>query len=167
MKAAFKIIGAINGWLGRILSFLIFPLIAIILGEIVSRAIWNMPTNWVHESSGYLLAGMTVLAGGYALLRRAHIKVDIVYNRLPQRVRAIVDVFTALFFFIFCVVLIWKGGASAWHAFLTGETSGTFFNPKLWPIRLIIPIGAFFLLLQGLVHFILDLMSAITGEVKP
>lgn len=158
-----SIINKVNEWAGRILAPLVLVLISVILYEVVARGLFNSPTRWTHETSGFLLAGLTVLGGGYLLLERGHINVDILYKRFSLRQRAIIDSVTFIAFFLFVLILVWKGGGYAWRSLMYWETSGTAWNPPIWIASGLIPIGAFLLLLQGLAHFIKGLVIAVTG----
>ena len=46
------------------------------------------------------------------------------------------------------------------------ERSNSQWGPQIYPIKMVIPVATFFLLLQGLATFIRDLITATTGK-KP
>ncbi|TDK48961.1 TRAP transporter small permease subunit [Antarcticimicrobium luteum] len=74
--------------------------------EVISRYVFNSPTNWAHESM-YLMFGMQYLiAGSYAMLTESHVRVDIFYAPLPRKKKAWVDLLTSVFFFIFAGTLL-------------------------------------------------------------
>jgi TRAP-type mannitol/chloroaromatic compound transport system permease small subunit len=74
--------------------------------EVISRYVFNSPTNWAHEAM-YLMFGMQYLiAGAYAMLTESHVRVDIFYAPLSRRRKAWVDLFTSVFFFIFAFTLL-------------------------------------------------------------
>jgi len=54
-------------------------------------------------------------------------------------------------------VLVWKVGVSAWNSVQVKEVYNTIFEPPLYPLRVVIVIGVFLLLIQGVVKFIRDL----------
>ena len=126
--------------------------------EVIMRYVFNMPTVWAHEAS-YLLLGMQyMLAGGYALLQGAHVRVDVLYNKLPERGRVGMDIFTSVFFFIFAVAL----SVTSWVFFsdsygmneITVETWGI----QHWPVKGMMLLGSVLLLLAGLSKFLKDIM---------
>ncbi len=158
------LIDTVNERVGRITSFLVMVLVSIVGYEIVSRVMFNNPTRWVHELSGFFLLACAMLGGGYALLHKAHVNVDILYSRFSPRIRAIIDLLTYMVFFLFCGLLVWKSGQHAWFSLSTGETSTSTWMPLIGPVRALIPIGAFLVLLQGLAKFIRDLVIAVTGR---
>ncbi|MGC9367984.1 MAG: TRAP transporter small permease subunit [Paracoccaceae bacterium] len=74
--------------------------------EVISRYVFNSPTNWAHEAM-YLMFGMQYLiAGAYAMLTESHVRVDIFYAPLPKKRKAWVDLLTSIFFFIFAGTLL-------------------------------------------------------------
>lgn len=74
--------------------------------EVISRYVFNSPTNWAHEAM-YLMFGMQYLiAGAYAVLTESHVRVDVFYASISRRRKAWVDLFTSIFFFIFAFTLL-------------------------------------------------------------
>jgi len=164
VKSLLKVIDALSDWAGKVISFLIVPIVFILVYEVVMRYGFNAPTQWAHHISWNLTSPFFLLGGAYGLLKKGHVNMDVVYNRFPLRMRAIVDLFTAILFFLFCGVLLWKGMEYAWGSLMILETSGCPLYFPLYPIKLILPIAAFLLLLQGSAKFIRDLITAIAGR---
>ena len=100
----------------------------------------------------------------YAFLTRAHVNVDILYRRFSPRTKSIVDLFTSVLFFVFCIVLLWITVETADEQVLKLHFSLRLLSPPSWPVRLLIPIGVFLLLLQGLAKFARNLITALTGK---
>ena len=74
--------------------------------EVISRYVFNSPTNWAHEGM-YLMFGMQYLiAGAYAMLTESHVRVDVLYANMSDRRKAIVNLLTSVFFFIFAGTLL-------------------------------------------------------------
>ncbi|MFD1343632.1 TRAP transporter small permease subunit [Litorisediminicola beolgyonensis] len=74
--------------------------------EVISRYVFNSPTNWAHEAM-YLMFGMQYLiAGSYAMLTEQHVRVDIFYAPMTREKKAWVDILTSIFFFIFAGTLL-------------------------------------------------------------
>ena len=148
---------------GKIISFLIVPMIGVLMLEVVLRYLFNRPTAWAHELSQYIFGAHFFLAGGYATLH-GHVNVDLVYRHLPRRTRAILDVVTSVFFFSLCAVFIYLGGRMAWSSLSVWEHSNTPWNPPVYPLKIVIPVGGVLFLVQGVAKFIRDLSVAITGR---
>ncbi len=127
--------------------------------EVVARYVFNSPTNWVHESM-FLMFGMQyMLAGAYAYRDETHVRVDIVYSQLSVRGRAICDVITSFFFFLFVGTMLFTGWRFASDAMSVGERSFTEWGIQYWPVKLMIPVGATLLLLQGFSRLMRDIAT--------
>lgn len=153
-----------NDRAGELFSFLVVGMIAVLVYEVTMRYVFNAPTFWGHETSQHLFGGYAVLIGAYALRHRAHVSVDILHRRWSPRVRAIVDLFSWSLFWLFCILLFWKGGIAAWESLINLDRTNTPWSPPLYPLKLTIPVGAFLILLQGLTIYIRNFHIAITGR---
>ena len=165
MEKFSRFISRVNQAMGKAVSFLLVAMIATIGYEVIVRYFFNRPTIWSFDLNIYLLCVYSLIGGGFTLLRNGHVNVDIVYGRLPVRTQAILACFTSIFFFIFMGVLLWYGAKMAYNAFIWRETSGTVLNWPLFPTKVMVPVGAFLLVLQGIVKFLNDLQTAITGKI--
>lgn len=164
MKVFFTVIDRMNVLIGKAISFLILILVGVIVYEIFVRYILNSPTIWAHEISQMVYGAYVILLGGYLQQRNGHVNVDILYQRFKPRTKAMINLFTWLLFFAFCGVILLKGWEMAWDSFLYRETDSTVFAPPIYPLKMLIPLGALLLLLQGLVKYIGDIKVAITGK---
>ena len=164
MEKFLKAIDRINEQTGKAVSYLVIILVAVVLYEIFVRYLLNSPTIWAHEISQMIYGAYVILLGGYVLQRKGHVNVDILYNRFTPRTRAVIDLFTWLLFFYFCGLLLVKGWEMAWDSLLVLETEPTSFAPPVYPIKMMIPLGALLILLQGLAKFIRDLRLVISGK---
>lgn len=147
----------INSWVGRLFALSIFVVVLAVLYEVFARTAFGQATIWSNETTIYLSAAAYVIGGGYALAHRRHVRIDVLYDRLSPRTRARLDLFTFAFFFIYVGALLWVGTTLAWGSFLEGEGTGTPWNPRIWPVKFAIPIGAALMLLQGIANLLRDL----------
>ncbi|MGA7799371.1 MAG: TRAP transporter small permease subunit [Gammaproteobacteria bacterium] len=125
--------------------------------EVVSRYLFDAPTIWVHQAS-YLMFGMQyLLAGAFALLHGDHVRVDVVYIKLPKRGQVGVDIFTSTFFFIFAIAL----GGTSWRFFTDSlsmlEVTDETWRIQFYPIKAMMVLGAVLLILAGLSKLIKDI----------
>jgi len=131
--------------------------------EVLARYVFNSPTNWVHESM-FLMYGMQyMLAGAFAYREDQHVRVDVFYAKFSPRGKAIADIVTSLFFFIFIGTMFVTGMRFALDAIQVGEHSFTEWGVQYWPVKLMIPIGAGLLLLQGIAKLIKDIVIVARG----
>ena len=150
----------INSWVGRGLAMTIIVVTLVVLYEVVSRGVFGQATSWANETTIYLSACAYLISGGYALAHRRHVRIDLIYDRLAPRTRARLDLFTFLFFLLYVGALIWVGSTLAWGSFLEAEGTGTPWNPRIWPVKLAIPLAGLLLLLQGIANLLRDLNVA-------
>ena len=126
--------------------------------EVIARFVFNSPTNWVHESM-FLMFGMQyMVSGAYAYREDQHVRVDVIYAKFSPRGKAIADIVTSVFFFIFIGTMLVTGYRFAADAVNVGEHSFTEWGIQYWPVKLAIPIGATLLLLQGVAKLIKDVL---------
>jgi TRAP-type mannitol/chloroaromatic compound transport system permease small subunit len=130
---------------------------AMVVYEIVARSAFNLPTIWSNESVIYLSAVTYLLSGGYTLLRRGHVRIDVLYGALSPRSRVRLDVLTFVFFLMYAGTLVVVGGQMAWDSFLQGETTGSPWNPPIWPVKAAIMVAGVLVLLQGIVELLREL----------
>jgi len=162
---ALGIAESLNQWLGGRLSLLFYALMVIMVFEVIARYVFNAPTNWAYELSTFVFSGACLLGGGYVLLHKGHVNIDILYSHLRPRGRAVIDLCTAPFFFLFIGILLWQGTIFFLNSLAYWEHSTTVWAPPLYPIKLALPIGAALILLQGVVKFIKDIIIAIRGQI--
>jgi TRAP-type mannitol/chloroaromatic compound transport system permease small subunit len=159
-----RLVDGINERFGRLVALLILLLTALVMMEVVLRYVFAAPTIWATEFITFLFAGMIMLGGGYTLLHRDHVNVDLLHARLSPRGQAIVDSATAGFALLYCAVLLYYTASVALDALATGRTTGTDWNPPLFPVMLALPVGAALLMLQLLAKLARDLHFAVTGR---
>jgi TRAP-type mannitol/chloroaromatic compound transport system permease small subunit len=132
--------------------------------EVVARYLFNSPTNWVHESM-FLMYGMQyMLCGAYAYREDQHVRVDVIYTKFSPRGKAIADIITSVFFFIFILTMLVTGITFAKDAINNGEVSFTEWGIQYWPVKLMLPIGAALMALQGLSKLIKDIVFVVNAR---
>jgi len=135
---------------GQFVGFWTINAVCFYAFEVISRYIFNKPTIWVHESS-YLLFGMQyLLAGAYAQLHGSHVAVDIVYNKLPERGRVGMDIFTSVFSFIFFIVLIGTSYGFMMDSIGMRERTLETWQIQYYPVKAMMFIGGILLILATL-----------------
>lgn len=151
-------IDRINEGFGKIFSFAFLAATIIVVYAVLMRYCFNRPISWGLELTIYLCGATYLMGGPYAEAGDAHIRIDSLYSKFPLRWRLLIDLcLTAPLLFFFCVLLIWSGWEWAWQALVTSERSMTEWNPIIWPMRMLIPLSTFLLLLQALARFIRNL----------
>ncbi len=158
-------IDTINEYVGRVFRWSIVALALVMCYEVVVRYIFNNPTIWAFEVSTALYAVTFMMGAAYALLYKAHVSIDLFYEMLGLRGRAVMDIISStIFFYPFIVVLLLEGTEFAGASWVIQEKSWSNFAMPLYPIKTMIPVSAFLLLLQGTVIFIRSIMILSTGR---
>jgi TRAP-type C4-dicarboxylate transport system permease small subunit len=130
------------GLLGRVVNRggIVFALAILasagILGlEVVLRYVFNAPTTWAHETVIFLNACAFVFGGLYVVARDAHIRVVLIYDQLPARIRRIFDVAISVACLIATTFFAWAAWQSLVRAVWTPtgefrlESSGSAWDP--------------------------------------
>lgn len=143
-----------NEWLGLAWGYAILIVTLAVIYEVIARTLLDSPTTWSNETVIYVSAVAYLLGGAYAHQHRRHVRIDLIYERLSPRMRVRIDLFTSLFFFLYVGSLVWVGGLMAWDSFSQGETTGTPWNPLIWPVKLAIPVAGVLLILQGIANLL-------------
>lgn len=147
-------------------SWLMYPLILVIMYEIVRRYFLNSPTNWVYDMTWILYGCFVFLGGAYTLHVGGHVKADIIYNMMPPKGKAVFDIIGyAVFYFPVMTLMVYSCFTyflKSWQ--LQDVSNMTIWAPVLWPCKLIILISMVMLLLQGIVECVRDLAPLFRGR---
>ena len=158
---ALKVVDRISEWTGSLSAWIIIPLTAVVIYEVVARHFFNAPTGWGYDTCWMLYGAQFMIGGAYTLLRKGHIRIDIVYNILSPRRKQVFDAIVYVGVFLFTMVLFtWAGVKYAADAWISGEKLSTtnWFFPS-GPIKAVIPISFFLVSLQTLAEVIRTLSS--------
>ncbi len=166
MRSVLKVIDSINDFLGQKLKYVVLFLILVVVAEVVMRYVLNRPTIQLPVIQTWTGTTLYVLAFGYVLLHKGHVRVDVLYARFSERLKGIVD---SVLFFVFFLpsvgVLIYTGINWVEYALRIGERSSiTFWYPPTAPIRIIVVVGLVLFFVQGLATLYRDLYQAIRGK---
>ncbi len=154
----------VNARIGWLVAFLMCPMLFIMIWEIVMRYFFNQPSLWAYEISLFLYGSYIVLGGAYTHLAGGHVNVDIIWGRLSPRGRAVRDIFTSSFVFLFLGVLFWESLKITIDSWQIGETTMSHWAPPYYPLRTTVPVGCFLFMLQALAKLIRDVLIVKNGE---
>ncbi len=150
----------LNYRVGRAAMYLIFVLAAVLLYATASRVALGVPVNWALEMSQFLLSAYYLLGGAYAMQLGAHVRMDLFYDRLAARKRAVTDAITILFVIFYLAVLFAGGISSTNYAVVYKQQNYTAWGPLLWPVKTVMTVGIFLMLLQCISSFFKDVAAA-------
>ena len=109
-------------WGGGIL-FIIAAIIVCI--EIIIRKTFGATIGGADEISGYVLAVASAWAYGFALLERAHIRIDTLYVVIPVRIAALLDMLALIAFLAFFSLVTWHAFEVLYQTVALGSRSMT------------------------------------------
>ena len=145
---------------------LFVPLVLITTYEVIMRYLFKSPTIWSWDVNIQIFAAIVMLGGGYTLLEKGHVSVDVFTTNMSEKGRAILDILTSVFFFIGVVVLMVKGWEMAMMSIQGNERMSTIWAPPYYYVKMLIPIGAFLVLLQGISTLLKDISKILPDKER-
>lgn len=150
LLALSRAIDRLNAFVGKYCIWLIFAATVISAANAVVRKLFNYSSNAFLEVQWYLYAWSFLIAAGYTLLQREHVRIDVLNSRLSKRTQVWIDIFGFLFFLTpVCILVLWLGVPMLISKFQSGEVSGNPGGLIRWPVWVALPLGFALLMLQG------------------
>lgn len=146
------------GWL-LILYCMVFGVTDVFL-----RYVLNTPSLWIATTIQFAMVLIACAGGIYAFKHDFFVKLDLIYAGLTSRKRAFCDLITSVYSFSFLGVLIWKGWDAAELSLMLNQKTPTAIPIPVYPIKYLIPICAFFVLLLVIRQFVHDLQVVFGRE---
>jgi len=180
-----RLVDGLNRRVGRFIMYGIFALMAILLWSSISKTFFN-PSLWTLELAQFAMVTYYILGGPYSIQLGSNVRMDLFYGEWDDRKKAWFDAFTIFFLIFYLCVLLWGAlGSTAYSvgyfgrepiqffgelggSLLTGgpdaaaeklgflERSSTAWRPYMWPIKSIMILGFFLMLLQAISEFLKD-----------
>jgi TRAP-type mannitol/chloroaromatic compound transport system permease small subunit len=166
LLTAIRVIDTFSAWSGQAVAWLILPLAASLTYEGLARYLFNAPTLWAYDLSYMMYGALFMLGAHYTLLRGAHIRTDMLWEKFSPRAKGWIDVVAYVFFFFPAMMLLFYASVDeAWASWRMGELSEqTAWRPLLWPFKAVVPLTALFLMVQGVSELLKSLYAARTGR---
>ena len=180
-----KVIDPINRVIGLIVMYGVFVLMGILLWSSVSKTFF-LPSLWTLEMAQFAMVAYYMLGGPYSIQMGSNVRMDLFYGRWSLRRKAAIDSITVLFLIFYLGVLLYGAFSSTAYSLgywgseplsffaglVTGseevgrmERSSTAWRPFIWPIKTIMIIGLFLMLLQALSELCKDIARLAGLEV--
>lgn len=150
-----RAIDALNERVGRVLLWLVLIMVLVSAGNATSRYLLSLASNAWLELQWYLFSAVFLGCAGYTMLHNEHIRIDVIFARLPRRTQLWIDVLGTVFFLMpMALYIMWLSWPIFMNAWNTGEVSNNAGGLIRWPARLMVPAGFFLLSLQGISELI-------------
>lgn len=166
MLKAIAVLDSISLWSGRIIAWLIIPMVLSLVYEVVARYIFDAPTMWAYDMTFMLYGSFFMVGSAYTLMKKGHIRTDSYYGSWSPRTQGWVDTVCYLvFFFPPLIAFLVVGWDYFLRSFMQGERIVTSpWMPIVYPFKASIPLATLLLLLQGLSEFMKSVWAARKGE---
>ena len=140
---------------GKLVAWLIVPMVLSLVWEVTARYGFNAPTEWAYDMTFMLYGTFFMLGSAWTLQRGGHIRTDSFYSKWTPRTQARVDLGCYLIFFFPALAIF---GWLSWEFFVKsyGQNERIVTSPWLpivWPFKFVMPLAAVLLVLQGAAEF--------------
>jgi len=150
---------------GRATMYLVFVMMLILILSFVTRNIINIPLIWIIEMAQFVMTGYYLLGGGYSMITDDHVRMDLIYSKLKDKTKAVLDSLTSVFLIFYLVVLFYGSISSLTYTIETNQRLFTAWAPYVWPIKSVMTFGIFLMLLQSIAIFFKDLAKILDREI--
>jgi TRAP-type mannitol/chloroaromatic compound transport system permease small subunit len=150
-----QLIDSITEFVGRSIIWVVLVVTLISCGNAIMRYTINYSSNAFLEIQWYLFAVIFLFGAGYTLKRNEHVRIDLIAGKFSKRGQAMIDIFGIIFFLMpMAIAIMWMSWPIFLLAFKTNEMSSNAGGLILWPARLMVPLGFFLLVMQGVSELI-------------
>ena len=145
----------------------IIPLILANVVEVFARYVLRAPTVWALDVTTMSYAALFMLGAALALLKGAHVRTDMLWERFSDRTKGMIDSVALLIFFLPTMAVLFYISIDdfLYSVSINERSSSGAWGPVLWPLRGVIPLTALMLFLQGISELMKSMWAWRTGEV--
>jgi TRAP-type mannitol/chloroaromatic compound transport system permease small subunit len=155
LLALSRAIDRLNERIGLTVSWLVLAAVLISAANAIVRKAFNVSSNSFLEIQWYLFSVVFLFCAGYTLLRNQHVRIDVIAGRLSPQAQAWIDILGTLFFLLpMALTIMWLSWPVFVQAYERHEVSTNAGGLLIWPARLLVPIGFFLLVIQGVSELI-------------
>lgn len=141
-------------------SYLILPLIIVIVWEVFMRYGLNTPTAWAFEVTVFLYGLHFSFALAYAHKHDTHVAIDVFESRLSPKKRTILRIVTNVVLFLPTISLVtYYICIMAVNSWQQWEHASSSWAPPVYPFKTLMALGFVLFLLQGVAKLIQDIRS--------
>ena len=175
MTRLLRLAGLIDGLSRRVgggVSWLALALVLVGAGNAVARYLGrfagiSLASNGLLEAQWYLFSLLFLLPAAWALEQDTHVRVDVVYDRLPPRGRAAVDLAGHLLMLLpFTAGLLWLSWPTVLASWTVREGSPDPGGLPRYPLKAVLLVALVLVLAQGVSQVIQD-VARLRGILPP
>ena len=164
-------IDAVLAWFGRIAAWAGLLLVLVVVYDVVSRYAgvpkpFGLNSTKIQESEYWLHSVLFAFMIGYAYTRQAHVRIDLVRESLPLRVKYMIEMLGCLIFLIpYACLATYYCASYAYTSFLEDEVSKSVIGlSNIWILKATMPIMFALMGLAGVSQFLKSL-AGYTGAL--
>jgi TRAP-type C4-dicarboxylate transport system permease small subunit len=135
--------------------------------DVVGTQFLGAPVPGALEITESTMVLIVFGALAYAQMRRAHIRVEILYGHVGPRAKGFIDAVTHMVALVFFALLGWQGYGEALYSWELRESTLGYIRFPLYPARWLLVLGTALLLLRLALDVISDLARMWRGEPPP
>lgn len=159
-----RLIDSLNEKIANTVSWALLAAVIICAGNALIRYTFNVSSNAWLEIQWYLYGAMFLLAASYTLKRDEHVRIDVIVGRFSKRTQVWIDLFGFLLFLLpVCLLILYDAIPYALVSIQSQEMSSNAGGLIVWPAKLLVPVGFFLLILQGISE-IIKRIAFLTGK---
>ena len=156
VRSYVRIVDEVNRRLGRIIMYFIFVMISILLWSSISKAT-GWPSLWTLEMAQFAMVTYYILGGPYSIQLGSNVRMDLFYGEWSVKKKARFDAITIVCLITYLGVLLYGAIESTAYSIEYWERSRTIWRPYMWPIKSVMCLGIFLMLLQAISEFFKDI----------
>ena len=142
----------------------LFVIFGVLLWSSISKTFF-LPSLWTLEIAQFAMVAYYILGGPFSLQIGANVRMDLFYGGWTDRKKAWFDAFSILLLIFYLGVLLYGAIDSTTYSLQYNERSPTAWRPILWPIKIIMCVGIFLMLLQAISEFFKDIAKLKGKEI--
>jgi TRAP-type mannitol/chloroaromatic compound transport system permease small subunit len=142
----------------------LFVIFGVLLWSSISKTFF-LPSLWTLEIAQFAMVAYYILGGPFSLQIGANVRMDLFYGGWTDRKKAWFDAFSILLLIFYLGVLLYGAIDSTTYSLQYNERSPTAWRPLLWPIKIIMCVGIFLMLLQAISEFFKDIAKLKGKEI--
>ena len=142
----------------------LFVIFGVLLWSSISKTIF-LPSLWTLEIAQFAMVAYYILGGPFSLQIGANVRMELFYGGWTDRKKAWFDAFSILLLIFYLGVLLYGAIDSTTYSLQYNERSPTAWRPLLWPIKIIMCVGIFLMLLQAISEFFKDIAKLKGKEI--
>jgi len=152
--------------ISQVLSITYAFAVAVTVYDVILDVVFRAPTVWVYDAVTTLIAVAFLIGGSYALQRREHIRITVIYDLMSPRTQIVFDIVGMLLTFVYLAVFGWFAWTMAALSVANWEVGGSVWaQPTPVVVKCAMFLSVVMMILQGLSNLTVDWRKLTRGTV--